>query len=689
MEGEPCSPVVVEGPGDDNLPAYLSNGLIGLRVLQVPLQSGVAVVNGLAEAHESTEVEGTGRAPYPLAGDIQIGGVRLADFPAQVTSVRQRYDFTCGELLSTFTFATPAATAEVQVVTFCSRTHPTVAAQRVAIRVDRRCDLELAARIDVNGVPGRVQGSLDQAGDDRGAVVAGLHWETNGGVMTCGTAVAVAFSDPTAAARVATFNTQAGTIVTHGCAARADTWYVMTQMAAMVPSLVHEQPHREAARLATDAARLGFDVLRQRNRECWAELWRARPILHGADRGWQELADAAYFYLNTSAHGSSVSSTHIFGLSQWHDYHYYYGHVMWDIEAFAVPVLLLTQPPAARSILDFRLRSLRAAHLNAQVNGYRGLQFPWEAAPRRGEEASPGSAEGAAFEHHISADVAIAFAKYVEVTGDAEFDRVHAWPVLKGVAEWIESRVVSTERGYEIHRATGIAERTKPSDNSAYVNMTARLALRHAIVCAERNGRHVPGRWRSIERGLHVPMDASGSVVVDHEGFRRNEEKAATPAALAALFPAGYQLVSTVERATIEYYLDLADDYVGSPMLSALYPTWAAWTGDRRRALRFLDSGYAAFTSPRFLNVHEYDPQKFAEQPVAGPFMANLAGFLLNLYLGFTGLQPSTDDPASWAKRPVCLPAGWECIEVERLHVRDRRAHLVAEHGELARMEMG
>ena len=134
----------------------------------------------------------------------------------------------------------------------------------------------------------------------------------------------------------------------------------------------------------SEAARLGFDELRERNHVCWAELWRARPILHGADSRWQALADAAFFYLNTSAHQSSVSSTHIFGLSRWHDYHYYYGHVMWDIEAFAVPVLLLTQPHAARSILDFRARTADAAHSNAQLNGYRGLQFPWEAAP--GEE---------------------------------------------------------------------------------------------------------------------------------------------------------------------------------------------------------------------------------------------------------------------------------------------------------------
>src|SRR3954471_16247770 len=114
MESPPNSPSVVDGPGDDNLPAYISNGLIGLRVMEVPLQTGVAVVNGLAERHPLTGVDATARAPYPLAGDIQIGGVRMSEFPARIGAVGQHYDFACGELVSWFTFATPDATAEVR-----------------------------------------------------------------------------------------------------------------------------------------------------------------------------------------------------------------------------------------------------------------------------------------------------------------------------------------------------------------------------------------------------------------------------------------------------------------------------------------------------------------------------------------------------------------------------------------------
>ena len=364
----------------------------------------------------------------------------------------------------------------------------------------------------------------------------------------------------------------------------------------------------------------GFDRLRRENREAWEDLWRGRVVIHGADERWQAMVDAAFYYLNASVHPSSLSGTHIFGLAQWHDYHYFYGHVMWDVEAFALPVLLVTQPGAAAAVLDYRSRSLPAARLNAQVNGFRGVQFPWQSAPTRGEEAAPGGASAAAHEHHVTPNVALAFAKYVHATGDVSFDRDKAWPVLAGAADWIESRVTSTTRGFEITEAYGVAERTEVADNSAYMNILAKLALQEALDCAVRNQLPAGESWARIAAGLVIPIDEKSGVIQDHDGFDPGEEKGATPAALAAMFPAGFRAGEAVERATVEFYLGLADEYLGSPMLSALYPTWAAWIGDRRRAARFLEEGYAKFTSDRFMNVHEYRPDRFPEQTVSGPF---------------------------------------------------------------------
>lgn len=153
---------------------------------------------------------------------------------------------------------------------------------------------------------------------------------------------------------------------------------------------------------------------------------------------------------------------------------------MWDVDAFAIPVLTLLQPDAARAMLDFRTRGLDAARNNAKMHGQRGLQFPWEAGPKSGEEATPGGAAASAREDHISLHVARAFAHHAQVTGDAAFLKENAWPVLSGVADWFADRVKRSRRGFDLREVGGPAERSGTDDNDALTLMTARIVLAQA-----------------------------------------------------------------------------------------------------------------------------------------------------------------------------------------------------------------
>jgi hypothetical protein len=101
-------------------------------------------------------------------------------------------------------------------------------------------------------------------------------------------------------------------------------------------------------------------------------------------------------------------------------------------------------------------------------------------------------------------------------------------------------------------------------------------------------------------------------------------------------------------------------------------------------ALELLDEGYGQFTSARFLQTLEYRRDKFPEQPVAGPFFANMGGFLLGLLFGFTGIQPSGASVKEWSVRKAVLPEGWKSIEVERVWVRGTPMTINAPQGEFA-----
>ena len=137
--------------------------------------------------------------------------------------------------------------------------------------------------------------------------------------------------------------------------------------------------HGRACRLLHATA---ASAIRAANRAAWSEPWKARITLPGADQRWQAPTDAALFYLFSPTHVASPASTSIFGLATLHDYHYYYGHVMWDIETFVVSVLSLLQPHAAESVLEYRIRSLPSAMSNARLRGRRGVQFQWGARHR-------------------------------------------------------------------------------------------------------------------------------------------------------------------------------------------------------------------------------------------------------------------------------------------------------------------
>jgi len=679
----PISPPTATQSGTSELPAYVSNGLVGLRVMDIPLLPGVVLVSGFAGIHPQVQVEAAAEAPYPIAGDITLNGVRLRLAPHQAEFIDQRYDFSCGELTTRFRYAAGGATATVEVLTFASRERPTIIAQEVAVEVDRPVDMELRALVDTTTLTGRNATRHRRIpGPEPEAVEGSIEWESLGRMMSCGVAYVSEFlGDADTKRTVRDWGLETDLATDYAVRAHPGRRYRLRQIASIIPSVLHHDPDHEAVRLAAQAGDSGFEALRAENRAQWDELWRARIVIDADDDRWQALADAAFFYLNCSVHPSAPSSTSIYGLATWRNYHYYYGHVMWDIESFCVPALLTAQPDAAETLLEYRLQTLRAARGNAKIHGRRGIQFPWESGPLHGEEASPGMGHASWHEDHVSRDIAWAFAQFAHATGDRRFLDEGASRVLYGVADWIASRVTPTRDGYAWRRTMGIAERETPSDNEAYTLMAARMVLAEAIDCARTLGHSVDPVWQRVRDGLMLRRSDWTGAIMAHDGFHPREQKGATPGVLAGIFPLWHPFDPEVEQRTLDYYLSLADGYVGSPMLSPLYGVWASWAGDRKLAARLYEEGYAELVGGRFLQTLEQSPTRYPDKPPSGPFFANMGAFLTGLLYGLPGLRISADDPAAWPVRPVVLPAGWRSIEVKRAWVRRQPARIVARHG--------
>ncbi len=666
----PLSPGPVARYQPDVLPPYISNGVMGIRFASLPHLPGTTMVSGFAGLDPNDGVEGFARGPYALAMDIRLDGVWASRAPGQIQFREQRYDFSAGEVTTAWSFRVGDATATLETVAFCSRTVPALAVCRISARVDRPADLALSAGVDPTAVPGF--GDDHAQPQDQGpneGVDGRLLWHSGGDISTLGVAYATSCDGDREAERTTATRDERGRFsTTYALRTRTDRAYAVTLVTALVPVLSHARPDEQAGRLAALGALRGFASLRAENRNAWLELWRGRIEVDGADRRWQAITDASVYYLLSSTHSASLASTSLFGLAYWPNYHYYHGHVMWDIETFTVPPLLLLAPDAAHALLDYQFRHLASAHQNAAMHGQRGALYPWESCPEHGEEATPGARPYT--EDHVSTDVALAFSGYVNATGDKDYARRIAWPVLRSVAEWLDSRVIRTRRGYEILRTVGPREHYEPVDNNAFMNMSAATTLRAAVQCAQLIGEDAPGRWTAIADGLVVPRGSSRIAIINHDGATLREAQGGVPESAAGLFPVGYRAPARQELATYRYAAtEQAPLYVGAPMLSALLPVYAARGGDPGLARDLLEKGYGDFINEPFLEPDEY-PRSRTDRPRASPMFANLSGFLTSMLFGFTGVQLGPGEPDTWAQHPVRLPARWRAIRVERVWAR-------------------
>ena len=286
-------------------------------------------------------------------------------------------------------------------------------------------------------------------------------------------------------------------------------------------------------------------------------------------------------------------------------------------------------------------------------------------------------------EQHVNMSVAHSFAQYVQVSGDEGYLRERAWGILEGVAAWIVSRLMSTERGYELKQTLGFAEgREAPVDNDAYVNMAAAVVLREAAEFADRLGRLEGSRWRAVADHLVIPLE--DGLILNHDRFSPRESglAGATPEALGGLFPFGYEVAPEVEEKTIRFYLSRVEPYLGSPMFCAPLGVFAARIGDRALAARLFEQGYAEYVNQPWLDANEFSVVRHPEKPVVGPMFANLGGFLTGCLFGLTGMKPGLQEPAEWFRRPIVMPEGWDGVVVDRVWVRGRPARLVAMHGD-------
>jgi len=400
-----------------------------------------------------------------------------------------------------------------------------------------------------------------------------------------------------------------------------------------VPGVMHTEPFNQAQRLVTLAAWTGIDVMIEKNRRAWAKLWESRIVVDGAEEKWQDAIDASYFYLMSSASQFSPISIPPFGLSEPDEYE---GHSFWDTESFMFMAPLFCAPEIADSMLKYRIRRIDAAENNARLNGYRGIQFPWQSGASGCEVTVPWCSQ--AGEHHVNLDIALAFDGYARVHGDPGFIKENIWPVIRGVCEWIESRVEKTERGYEILHITGIDEGHDDVNNDAYSNTMSAKLLRSGSEYSVMLGLGERKKWLEIADNMYVNFFEDG-VIRQYDGAPHR----AGYSALMSYFPYGYSNGAASDKKTFECMV-----YEGNilaechyPMQSGYLGIFPAWLGDRDFSLQVYEAGCLDFFCEPFYactegSITDPDDRIDPKEPLQTSFITGRGSLLSGLIMGLT-----------------------------------------------------
>jgi alpha,alpha-trehalose phosphorylase len=279
-----------------------------------------------------------------------------------------------------------------------------------------------------------------------------------------------------------------------------------------------------AAMLA--ARQSGWDTLLAEQRAYLDDFWARADVTVEGDADVQQAVRFALFHiLQAGARGERrpVPAKGLTGSG-------YDGHVFWDTETFVLPLLTYTSPEAAANALRWRQSVLPAAVERAKQLGLAGSAFPWRTIA--GQECSAYWPAGtAAF--HVNADIAHAVLRYIDATGDTEFERTTGVELLVETARLWRSLGHHDPAGrFRIDGVTGPDEYSALADNNVYTNLMAQRNLQGAADVAERHWdkaralgvtHEETAAWRDAASHIVVPYDEALGVHPQSENFTEHE----------------------------------------------------------------------------------------------------------------------------------------------------------------------
>jgi trehalose/maltose hydrolase-like predicted phosphorylase len=416
--------------------------------------------------------------------------------------------------------------------------------------------------------------------------------------------------------------------------------YELVKYVGVDTALTSASPRRTALAASRAAAAKGWRRLLAGHALAWRTLWQGDIVVAGQPELQAWVRSALYSLLASTRRGQDDSMGPA-GLSSDN----YAGLIFWDAETWMYPGLLALHPDLARSILDYRYKTMDRARANARRLGYQGTFYPWTSASTGDLESECHSVDPphCRTQVHLQGDIALAAWQYYLATGDTEWLKSRGWPLLKAIAEFWASRVTRNGDGsYSINDTAGPDEYSNGVNDAVFTNAGAAVALRHATRAAQVLGQNAPADWAAIAGRLRIPFDDTRQVFVQFDGYQGTQIKQADTVLL--IYPLEWPMSKQAAANTLDFYASHTDPD-GPAMTDSVHAIAAAAIGDPgcatytylMRSIRpFVREPFALFSEARGAKAGAQDPHSGSP---ALSFHTGSGGFAQVFTHGLTGLR--------------------------------------------------
>lgn len=419
----------------------------------------------------------------------------------------------------------------------------------------------------------------------------------------------------------------------------------------------HKDLVKDNKKIVKHISKTTFDELLKKQEEYLIDFWKDSLVeVYGNDQ-LDTIINYSIYQLNSSGGTNPNFNIPAKGLSG----DGYEGHYFWDTEIYMLPFFTLTNKEKAKSLLLNRYMCLKSAKAEALALGQKtGVKIPWRTIT--GKEVSPYYPAGAA-QYHINSDVAYAFIKYYEVTGDVEFMIDYGFEVLLETARTLYEIGNYANGLFHINSVTGPDEYTTCVDDNYYTNSLAKYHFEYVYNFYNGNKNKLNSFNVSLEElnqlkeaseKMNLIYDKQLNIFAQDKTFleKKRWDIEGTPSEKFPLLLNYHPLMiyrhqvlkqadvllsmflldfddDSILRNSFDYYKDITTH--DSSLSKCVYSILASKTGNLELAYDYL------------LDVCNIDINNTHQNTAHGLHIANMGGSYMAIVHGFGGLRISND----------------------------------------------